>query len=102
MLICTDAIENKADDVALEYSCIINDIFIKSNQWKEKHIVGVESWEILILNNMVCRMFDSHIIGYNHSLDVFEYECSFVAIFSGQKFENIKISYYQTAPVLKL
>lgn len=78
-----------------------NDQFIASNTWKDKHTTDAEKWDLIIYQNVVCKILDMGTISFNEGMDTYNYRARVKGIFIDEEF-IFDFGYYETIKTLKL
>lgn len=79
----------------------VNNQFIASNTWLGKHIVEVDKWDLIIYQNVVCKLLEMGTTGFNPGEDTYNYRAKVKGIFLEEEF-TFDFGYYETIKVLRL
>ena len=96
--------ENEADAIKKELIKRslnkLNHEFINTHNWVKMNISSVKEWDIVIYENMVCRITDLIKTSYNEGEDTYNYRAIAVRIFTKEE-NNFEFGYYDQIKVLK-
>lgn len=80
-------LETLENELVLRRLQSLNDDFIKNYQWKSVHYSDLEKWDLVLYNDLVCKVEDIFAAYYNVGSDTYSYAGTFQSLFTQDVFE---------------
>ncbi|TAE12180.1 MAG: hypothetical protein EAZ95_12740 [Bacteroidetes bacterium] len=92
-------LETLENELVLRRLQSLNDDFIKNHQWQSVHTSELEKWDLVLYNDLVCKVEGVFATYYDAGSDTYNYAGTFKSLFTQDVFE-LKFDYYDQIKAL--
>lgn len=92
-------LETLENELVLRRFQSLNDDFIKNHQWQSVHTSELEKWDLVLYNDLVCKVEGVFATYYDAGSDTYNYAGTFKSLFTQDVFE-LKFDYYDQIKAL--